>query len=889
VLGYLYERSGFVRYFCSALLFLLSFFTAPFSWAADPNIVIINSYHYGQDWSQSELDGIIQVLKEKYPNLLPAIEYLDTNRFGDKESLRKTSSFLIDKYSGRKADLVIALDNPALDLLLDHQAELFKGVPIVFAGINNFTPSMLKGQNRATGIAEVTDNRGALEIILKINPKTKRIIILNDNTITGKAIHNDLEPYLGMFSGNPEIIFYYPETFEEARDYINRLPQGSAVLIASLVADNSGKILSTPESTRMMTAGNLIPVYALRESRLGHGILGGLLLSGTEHGRRAGQLALRILSGEDPSSIPVDTSPHSIPMFDYKVMERLGVTMGRLPADSIVINKPVSFYEQNKTLFLSASLIIIILSLAIIVLLTNIMKRRRAEQRLLEVSRYTSALFEEARDTIFVIDIATGIILDANRAAEKLMKRSKSELIGMHQSKLYPSDDGSAAFRLHTRGLGNMVALEILTKNGDKTPVEISSTVMEFPDGKRILKSVFRDVSERNRLQEQLFHAQKMDAVGTLAGGVAHEFNNALTAIIGAAELLKMELPLESPYHNFTNIILGAAQTSSRLTQNLLSFCRKQIYKPQHIDVNTILLQQEKLFLKLIGEDIRVVKKLSETPCTVFADPGQIGQIIMNIALNAKDAMPGGGTLYITTELVKGRAIPEETSDSVRAADYVLIKIRDTGCGMDNSTRSKIFEPFFTTKEVGKGTGLGLSIVYGIVTQNAGFVDVKSEPGKGTEFGIFLPHSIDSSGKAQSAHGEERLRGMGAVLLAEDNDTVRNMQSMILKSGGYDVFEAVDGKSAVDLFRENADLISIVVLDVVMPNMDGKVAQDLIKKIRPDTKILFVSGHTRDFITSKGIDQDQADFLEKPFSPSQLLKKIRDMLQKEEAVEDKSD
>jgi two-component system, cell cycle sensor histidine kinase and response regulator CckA len=872
--------SGVAGYFLAGLF--LALLSASVLWASDPDIVIINSYHYGQEWSHAELEGLMKVLQKQYPKRLPSVEYLDTNRFGDEKSLRKMASFLIGKYAGKKPDLVIALDNPALALLLANRAKLFPGAPIVFAGINDYSPSMLEGQGKITGIAEVTDNRGSLEIILKINPETKRILILNDHTITGKALHNDLEPFLGLFGDKVDILFYYPGSFEEAREGINGLPEGTAVLIASFVADSGGKALTTAESTQLLTSGNMVPVYAMRESRLGYGILGGMLLSGTEHGQRAGYLALRVLAGEDPSSIPVDISAHAITMFDYKAMRRLGVSQDHLPPGSIVINRTSSFFEEHKMPILFALTIIGILSIAVLVLLFNIMKRRQAEKELSELSQYTSALFEEARDALFVADAGTGVILGANRAAEKLMQRPKSELIGMHQSKLHPSgslEKCSIAFRQHTAGNGQTVEVAILAADGSKTPVEINASIIDSTGGKRILMGAFRDVSERNRLQDQLLHAQKMEAIGTLAGGVAHEFNNVLTAIMGSAEMLRMAQGQQSRLDHLIEIILKASGRASRLTQSLLSFCRKQVTAPQHADINALILNQEKLFAKLIGEDIVIEKELSETPCVVLADPGQIEQIVMNIVLNARDAMPNGGVFEIRTEIVKGVEIPEQTPDDLKAADYVLMSFKDTGCGMDAAIKDKIFEPFFTTKEVGKGTGLGLSIVYGIVMQSNGFIDVRSEAGKGTEFRIFLPYSTATIRQAETErHADLYAGGAGNILFAEDDEMLMQMQTMFLRNAGYRVFEAADGNQAIKLFREHSNEIEVVVLDVVMPVINGKETYEAIKKLRPDVKVLLISGYADDVITTKGIKQDKMNFLAKPFTPHQLLKKIREII-----------
>jgi|WetSurMetagenome_2_1015567.scaffolds.fasta_scaffold02019_4 two-component system, cell cycle sensor histidine kinase and response regulator CckA len=865
------------------LLFIMSLFLAPCSWASSPNIVIINSYHYGQEWSDRELAGLMEVLRNKYHGRLASVEYLDAKRLDSRTHRRRMASFLAEKYAGTKIDLVIALDNPALELLLANRTKLFPDAPIVFAGINNYTPSMIEGQKKITGLAEATDIRRSIELILKVTPATKRIIILHDYTVTGLQSLREIEPGLSPFMNRVAISFLPALTFEEIQKKINSLPQDSAVLNLSFVKDSAGKTLPVADSARMFTSGNRIPFYSTHETLLGHGVIGGNMRSGMEHGRKAGQIALRVLAGEDPLSIPVDKTDHSVPMFDYSVMTRLGISPDSLPAGSIMINKPVTFYEQHKTPIMYALGIIALMSGALVVLSVNIVKRRRAEKKLSELTRYTSALFEEARDAIFVADPETGIILDVNHAAEDLMKKPKSDLIGLHQSALHPTEESVQIFRQQSRGLSNIAETQIITSEGRQTPVEINANVLELPDGRRVIMGVFRDVSERNRLQEQLLHAQKMEAIGKLSGGVAHEFNNVLTAIIGAAELLKMEIAQDSRFNNLIDIIIRSSNNAARLTQGLLSFCRKQVSAARQVNINTLLLQQENLVAKLLGNDIRITRELSESPCIVRADPGQIEQIVMNIILNAKDAMPDGGSLGILTKPVSIRETPDSIFGAIRPGDYVLISVKDTGSGIDASVKDKIFEPFFTTKGVGKGTGLGLSIVYGIVTQNNGFVDVKTEAGHGTEFRVFLPRCPDPVQQEQVENVRENRdhKETGAVLLAEDNEIVRHMQSIILKNAGYEVIEAVDGKEAVELFRENADRISIAVIDVVMPVMNGKEVLDAIMQLKPGIKTLVVSGHTDDIITSKGIEQDKIDFLAKPFTPLQLLKRIRELAQKE--------
>ncbi|MBN2429534.1 MAG: response regulator [Deltaproteobacteria bacterium] len=864
------------RYYFLVLSFVL-FFSSPCR-AFDPNIVIVNSYHYGQEWSTRELEGILEVLSAEFPEIRPPVEYLDTNRFKGEAQIRRVASYLADKYAGVNPRLVISLDNAALDLLIANRSRLFAESPIVFVGVNNFHPSMLKGYDKITGLAEVAGVGGSIELILKVHPDTEKIVILNDRTTTGQAIHRGMEPFIKKYKSRVDISFLYPQSFEDAQKQVASMPPQTVVLLASLVADPKGKTLTLAESTRLVTSGHRIPLYSMRENRLGLGVVGGNMISGLDHGRRVGRLALRVLAGEDPSSIPVDTNDYSMPRFDYEVLERLGISLDRLPAGSFVINKKPTFFEEHKIPILYALGIIGILFVAIILLCINNIKRRRAEKNLRELNRYKSALFEEARDALFVADLETGIILDANQAAERLTQRPRQELIGCHPSQLHPPDQWDRPrkiFPQQSQGLNKLTEGDILTKDGLKIPVEVNANLMDLPDGRRVIMGSFRDVSERNRLQELLLHSQKMEAVGTLAGGVAHEFNNALAAIMGSAELMQMDLPPQSPLGDSIDMILTSSKNAAQLTRNLLSFCRKQVQSPCHIDINSVLNKNEQLLRKLVGEDIEIVRNLCEFPCFVFADAGQIEQIIINIVINARDAMPTGGRLDIGTELVKANASARETAESEEAMAYVVMSFKDTGCGMDAATKEKIFEPFFSTKGVGQGTGLGLATVYGIVQQSGGFIEVKSETGCGTEFRIFLPFSVEAVQPEQEIKNMGSWRGSGTVLLVEDNGVVRIVLGEALRSGGYEVLEAEDGRKAVDLFAENSERIAAVVVDVVLPGMNGKEVHDKIKSLKPGTKVLLMSGYSDDIVTSKGIAQDQVDFLAKPFTPMQLLSKIK--------------
>lgn len=398
---------------------------------------------------------------------------------------------------------------------------------------------------------------------------------------------------------------------------------------------------------------------------------------------------------------------------------------------------------------------------------------------------------------------------------------------------------------------------------------------------------ILGDITEQKKLEEQLRHAVKMEAVGQLAGGIAHDFNNILTAIIGYASVMGMRLTAGDPIKVYVDQILSASERAAALTQGLLAFSRKQIISPKQIDLNNIIRTVERLLQRVIGEDIEFKSVLTGKELVIKADAGQMEQVLMNLATNARDAMPDGGQLTIETEFV------ELDNEFIKAhgygeqGTYALLSVSDTGAGMDEATRDKIFEPFFTTKEVGKGTGLGMSIVYGIVKQHDGFINVYSEPGKGTTFRIYLPlYTPDAdSGVA----GPERNRaekecekpvqgGTETILLGEDDPNVRGLIKEVLERYGYKVIEAVDGDDAIEKFFEHMEDIRLLLLDVVMPKKNGKEVYEEIKKFVPCIKALFASGYTANVIHKKGVLDEGLIFISKPVAPNELLRKVREVL-----------
>jgi|GEM_PF-4326144 len=386
------------------------------------------------------------------------------------------------------------------------------------------------------------------------------------------------------------------------------------------------------------------------------------------------------------------------------------------------------------------------------------------------------------------------------------------------------------------------------------------------------------DITDKLKLEAQLRQVHKMEAIGTLAGGVAHDFNNILSAILGYADLARTSLASDDPQAEAIDHILASARRGARLTKGLLAFSRRQVLRPRPVDVNHVVRGIETLLTRLIGEDVELVTRVAPQPLVVMADVGQLEQVLMNLATNARDAMPDGGRLTISTSAqgVDDAGVDGPARDPAKPC--AAITVSDTGAGLDPENREKIFEPFFTTKELGKGTGLGLSIVYGIVKQHDGNISVHSEHGAGTTFQVTLPLVEVTAVEAEPARPARPSGGTETLLLAEDDPDVRALNRHVFERAGYRVIVAEDGDAALALYNEHADAIDLVVLDVIMPKRSGKDVSDVIKAARPDLPVLFVSGYAADVVQEKPGSGEGVEFLAKPVTGYDLLNKVREML-----------
>lgn len=514
--------------------------------------------------------------------------------------------------------------------------------------------------------------------------------------------------------------------------------------------------------------------------------------------------------------------------------------------------------------------------------LGTLIKKKQAEDELRKSEERLRNLVEATSDWIWETDencrytYVSPLIRD-------LLGYEPEEVIGKSPFDLMPKEEAervSAIFAPIAAERRPFSSLENVNihKDGHLVVIETSGVPVLDVNGFRGYRGIDRDVTRLRDLDARLFHSQKMEALGQLAAGIAHDFNNALTGIIGFGNLLLIKRGGDDLARKFAEQIVAAGESAAGLVQGILAFSRKQVMNPWPTDINELVLNFKKLLARLIGEDIELTADLAGDPLIVKADTALMEQALMNIATNARDAMPGGGkitvcteTVYLSTEFVRSQGYGGPGL-------YALLTFADTGTGMDEDVKKRIFEPFFTTKEVGKGTGLGLAMVYGTVKQHNGYIQVDSQRGKGTTFKIYLPIIVTIAGSKGSAGSGAHPGGSEVILLAEDDVHVQRVMQTLLEDSGYTVLLAVNGEDAVNKFMENKDRIGLLISDIVMPKKGGMEAYQEIRRVRPEIKVLFMSGYAAD--KGKDIFEKGLDFISKPVLPGDFLIKVREVIER---------
>ncbi len=914
-----------------------------------PRILVLNSYNIGYDWWEDEMTGLRDGLSKVYPRLNLYIEHLDTKKFHSKKHFPYLADLLAAKYANLQLDLIIAMDNAALEFATTYRQRVSPGAPLVFCGINNYEPSMITGQKLITGVAEYHDSVGTLELALQLHPATRNIIVVHDYTDTGLAIRRELEESSRRFpSVNLQFMDEMP--LEETVKILKTITPDYLVLMLSYTVEKGGRTFSHSEASRLVSDASQVPVYSVYAAQLGNGVVGGRMAEGQTQGLKAAELAVSIINGEQPEKLPVVTSNLSRPMFDDRVLRKFGIDPARLPTDSVLINKPLSTFAINKKAVWLGSAFTLFCIIGLTIQVLNIRKRRRLEELLhlkidqyqesqeelqateeilraqvddfmqsqdelqateemlreqiceyqtthdqlqdtkeklkiqLEVAEESSqkfrAVFEYSPITVALTTLPEGTFSEVNQAFMDMFGYSRDEAIGRTTVELgvwlHESDRERYLQLLKANGHVYNFETEMRRKQGEVFSVLFSGVQLEIA-GKMCVLSAVMEITEQKRLQNQLHQAQKMDVVGQLAGGIAHDFNNMLAGIMAAAELLKRRLAHDDKNSKLAATIIEAATRSADLTSELLTFSRKGPAVSSPIRINDTIIAVMSLLKRTIDKQIQLTSRLDQGNPVIMGDQTQLQNALLNLGVNARDAMPQGGTLaYATTVKTLDEASFHSMGISRAAGRYLEITVSDTGDGMTNEVLQHIFEPFFTTKGVGKGTGLGLASVYGAVKSHGGEISVQSQPGTGSVFRIFLPLVSDDPDRQNIP--DEAVGGSGGILLVDDEEMLRSVGRDLLEDLGYTVFLAKNGEHALQVFDAHRKEIALVILDMIMPKMGGKEAFLRLRKQLPELKVLFCSGFSREGTGDELVGLGANGFIQKPYNRNDLSRKVSEVL-----------
>lgn len=522
---------------------------------------------------------------------------------------------------------------------------------------------------------------------------------------------------------------------------------------------------------------------------------------------------------------------------------------------------------------------------ALLLHVRDITDRKLAEAALRSSEMLFHSVWENSVEGMRLTD-ESGNVVAVNDPFCKLVGMSREELEGNPLTVIFPDSEQHAQMleefrrRFRDRVTGPQRERRLTLRNGNVVTLEDSSSFVELRGQPPMLLGMFRDVTAQKRLEEQLRQSQKMEAIGQLAGGVAHDFNNILTVIHGHASLLQAGGSLTGVSARSAQQISQAAERAASLTRQLLAFSRRQVLQPRRLDMNEVVANMTKMLGRILGEDIALQLNYSPQPALVQADAGMIEQVLLNLAVNSRDAMPKGGLLAIkiSTLDVDARRLAEHSEG--HTGHFICLSVSDTGCGIAPENLRRIFEPFFTTKEVGKGTGLGLATVYGIVKQHQGWIEVKSEIGKGTGFKVFLPRSVATAGRADGPPAEKAIRrGTETILVVEDEAPVRELVCELLAQNGYRILQAESGVKALQVWRESKDSIDLLLTDLVMPDrLNGRELAEKLRAEQPKLKVIFTSGYSEDVVGKDFVLRAGLNYLQKPYHPRKLALAVRDCL-----------
>jgi PAS domain S-box-containing protein len=867
---------------------------AGFSTTPVKNLLVLHSYHYALQWTNGIDQGFESVVSASPLRINMHVEYMDSERHMGSDYLDDLLRLYQKKYQGLQLDVVVTSDDIAFRFALSKRDQLFPGVPIVFCGVNSidlyrqsetFRPLM----TNLTGVVEAVDVEKTLQLALHFHPEASEVVVINDQTVNGQINHLILEPLVDRFSNRATFFFLDDVEIGDLLSQVSGLSENSILLLMTFNRDNANNVFSYSESIDLIAGASSRPIYGVWDFYLGRGIVGGVLTSGRYQGATAANLALRVLGGDTPDRLPIIVDSPNVLMLDYLQLKRFSIAEAAIPPDAIVINRPDSFYGRYKALIWWGGSGIFLQAAVILMLGINIRRRKRVEGILQAREVQYRRIFENIQDAYYEVTF-DGRILEMSPSIERILGFTREELIGQSFMTLYESPGERAVFLEAIQDRNRLPDYDIELKNasGEMVPVSINAAIVRDDAGEPVkIVGSMRNIEERKmaekvrqRLEKKLFKAEKMEAIGTLAGGVAHDLNNILSGIISYPELLKMKLPADDPMQIPLDTIRRSGLRAAAVVEDLLTLTRRGILIKEALSINGIVNDciRSKAFSELKNRfpDVLFDIELSPDLPLVRGSSSHLHQAFLNLLTNGAESVGGTGIIRLTTGQQRLDA-PPKGYDEVVEGDYIWLKVSDNGPGIPPEHMDRIFDPFYSKKKMGrKGTGLEMAVAWGTVMDHDGYIETESRDGSGSAFTLFFPVIPDSEEKSIESD-TSRLHGSERILIVDDMEEQRVIADAILSQLGYETASVSCGEAVLEHLEENR--VDLVILDMIMePGIDGLDTYRLIHKHYPNLAVVIASGYSQTDRVKEALRLGAKAFVRKPYTITQLGTCIRSVL-----------
>lgn len=802
------------------------------------NALFLNSYHNGYHWSDGLLEGVRSVLKSSQHKIDLQIEYMDAKKFAYADVSPNLLSLYKKKFRDEIFDIIIISDNDALNFINEHGNDLFPDVPVVFCGINDLDLSDISSSN-ITGVVEDFDFIATIEVAKRLHPKRKHLVVLIDDSTTGTAIRKQVEKIYTNSNTGIEIEYWIQLSLPEAQKRVEALSDDSMLFIAPYYQTTStGDFYTSEEVSEAIYQHSSVPIYTAWEFMVGYGAVGGRVLSSVEQGKKAGNMAIQILNGVPIKDIPILKEPGGIYLFDYTVMKKLNVNQNLLPPNRKIINKPEAIYAISKELFWTIMVSLFLLLIALISMVIAMIERKKVELKIKDQLTFQETLMDTIPQLISWKDVQ-GKYLGANRAFTDFFGIKNTQVVeGLTTDNIIRDKDyvqwsttvdkevidNQKAFRKLRR--------QVLDQNNDTAWIEVNKVALKGQGGRLLgVLSTAENITKEQNLERQLLQSQKLEAIGTLAGGISHDFNNILTSIINSTELAIGDIQPGTQTEADLERVLKAARRGGQVVQQILSFSRPSTEGFHPTDLAEITEEVTHLMEASTPANVKVFSHIeADQSFFVHADPTQMHQAILNLTTNSYHALrQNGGHLHIELKRVQKEADGSK--------DFIKLSVKDNGPGIPKDIINKIFDPFFSTKSKAEGTGLGLAVVHGIIQSHGGTIKVQSEDEQGTTFEIVLP-AVKGNKTSSILRQNDCIGPDRHILFVEDDLDQLHTTPRLLEEIGFSVTTVQDPFEALEIASSGTQHFDILISDFDMPQMSGaELAWNL-----PDMPVMLVSG-----------------------------------------------